>query len=76
MLVDHQTIEPHLLTVLVLIEVAMEQVMGFVRIIIGVRKIALQLTVVSTPSLNKTLSSMRGPPTLPGWCPTRRRYVE
>ena len=36
-LVEHQTIEAHLLAVLVLIEVAMEQVMGFVRIIIGVR---------------------------------------
>ena len=37
-LVEHQTIEAHLLAVLVLIEVAMEQVMGLARIIIGVGK--------------------------------------
>ena len=39
-------------------------------------KIAPQLIVVSTPPLNKTFEHMRGPPTLLGWCPTRRRYVQ
>jgi hypothetical protein len=38
--------------------------------------IAPQLIVVSTPPLNKTFEHMRGPPTLLGWCPTRRRYVQ
>ena len=41
-----------------------------------VEEIALQLIVVSTPPLNKTFEHMRGPPTLLGWCPTRRRYVQ
>ena len=40
------------------------------------RPIAPQLIVVSTPLLNKTFEHMRGPPTLLGWGPTRRRYVQ
>ena len=38
--------------------------------------IAPQLIVVPTPLLNKTFEHMRGPPTLLGWGPTRRRYVQ
>ena len=50
---------------------------GFLHIVPdAVRPIAPQLIVVSTPPLNKTFEHMRGPPTLLGWCPTRRRYVQ
>src|SRR4030095_11202721 len=40
------------------------------------QRIAPQLIVVSTPPPNKTFEHMRGSPTLLGWCPTRRRYVQ